>query len=150
VDPGSFGALVPVVGDLLGDDPRDLFDALSGVSSEVVEVGRDQVEGVPTTRYRMTVDGRELSTAMAPGGPSRTWGTVGLDVWIDDDGYVRRLRSELDDPAGGTEPYAFEATVLSYDAPVEVVPPPPQDTVSVEDLLAEDGLGSLAELLGGG
>ena len=133
VDPEAVGGLgAPMVDGLVEADPRSVFDALSDVSSEVTEVGPDQVDGVPTTHYRMTVDARRLGAGAAPGGPAAFDGTAELDVWIDEDGYVRRLRSEID---GST---VFEVTVSSYDDPVEVEPPAPEDTISMDQFLGGD------------
>jgi hypothetical protein len=150
VDPEAFGGLAaPMVDGLVEADPRSVFDALSDVSSEVTEVGPDEVEGVPTTHYRMTIDARRLAPGVGPGGFDGFDGfdgTAELDVWIDDDGYVRRLRSEIGDPAA---PNVFELTVSSYDDPVDVSPPAPEDTVSIDQFLAEGGFGDLGRIIGG-
>lgn len=150
IDTTAFRTMAaPMLDGLVEQDPRSVFDALSEVSSTVTEVGRDEVEGVATTRYRMTIDAARVAAAFVPGGMDGVEGSAELEVWIDDEGYVRRLRSELDGPGGTGDPLVVEVTVSSYDEPVDVVAPPPEETVTLEQFLAQGGLGALGRTITG-
>lgn len=151
IDPSELGPFGPGAVDRFVDqDPRIEFRRIAELASEVTELGRDDVEGVPVTRYRVTVDLAAVAELDEPGQALR--GLEGLDVWVDDEGYLRKARYELDgdtiDMPG--MPLVIESTVLSYDDPVEVEPPPADATVPFGDLLGEGGFGALAEAFGGG
>jgi hypothetical protein len=84
------------------DDPLWLLDALVGVR-DAMEVDREDVRGVPTTHYRLDIDlataDQELATGVIAPGPRsyRSLRALPADVWIDDDGRIRRLSYERED-----------------------------------------------------
>lgn len=133
----SGGPFAGAMDQLVDQDPRLPFDALTDLSSAVTEVERSEVEGVPVTQYRLTVD---VAALAGPDAPSVMDGSADLDVWVDDEGFIRRFRYELDGetidmPAASV---VIDSTVLSYDDPVDVEAPPADATVP------------FAELFGGG
>ena len=131
----------------VNQDPSQLLDYLRATSSEISEVGEEDVRGDPTTHYRARIDldkvpsqvPEEVRPAVRASVAvlKRELGSSSLpvDVWIDREGRVRRLREAV--PARGND---VELTIELYDfgAEVDVELPPEDETVD------------LAELLGGG
>lgn len=129
-------------------DPAEALSFLRAAVEEAGTVGREDVRGTPTTRYRVTVD---LSAAAAQAPPdARTFlqqqvsrlgmDTLPMDVWLDDDGRVRRQSYTIVVPGGAGQPAAPDAVSFTVDyfdfgAPVDVTPPPPEETTDVEELL---------------
>lgn len=126
---------------------------LAGAGDQVQEAGREQVRGVPTTRYRFTADLQ--AAAAATEGDAAAWlrdqiadrgvNRLPCEAWLDDDGRLRRLRYTLDldqSPTAGTATGSaeVETTVEYYDfgRPVDVAPPP-ADQVTDLDALTGDG-----------
>jgi len=116
-------------------NPTDMLSAFDSDNAEVVEIGREQVRGIDTTHYLMTVDVEAMmaeadAEARAeledlgglPGG-----GMLPVDFWIGDDGNVYRFSFAVD---GAAEPDAgFESMVMlwemyDYGADVGIVAPP--------------------------
>jgi hypothetical protein len=95
-------------------DPRELLRGLrrGAISSE--RLGREQVRGVETTRYRVVVDPENVEPEESVGRGT----TATLELWIDDDDLLRRLRgADAEEGALVTEFYAFGE-------PVAIEPPP--------------------------
>jgi hypothetical protein len=84
--------------------------ALRKTAQTIERVGAEDVRGEPTVRYTLTVDCVEEDELLVCEGP-----TAVVDVWIGDDGLVRRIRL----PAG-------DARFFDYGAPLDVAAPPPE------------------------
>jgi len=119
------------------NDPRDVLDALRGLSGEIETVGSDELRGVETTHYRVLLDPVELvreATARNADAASvldRLSQTgvaeVPLDIWIDGNGLVRKLALDVDVPdatssQGGSVSLAFE--LWDYGQRVDIEVPP--------------------------
>lgn len=128
------------IGGLNGFDRTDPAQALAYLrgAGEAEEVGTEEVRGAQTTHYRLTVD-LEEAAARAPeyravieqglqaGGSAE----VPTEVWVDEDGLVRRVRMVYAGvpTAEGTSADVTVTTEL-YDFGTEVsVEPPPRDQV---------------------
>jgi hypothetical protein len=72
---------------LFGQDPAQSFSQLQA-SGQVTKVGDETIGGVDTAHYRGHIDASKLPPALAK--LKATYGPY--DVWIDQDGYVRRMR----------------------------------------------------------
>ena len=140
---GQFGVDSP-------DSPTDLLEALAQMDATVTELGPETVRGVETTRYQAVVD---LETAAAnlppeqqaelaaemPGGLS---GELPVDVWIDNDGLLRRLVIELDEEnmaslgAGATEAGSATVEFELYDVgePMSIEAPPVDQVITADEL----------------
>lgn len=107
--------------------PQRLLALLRGASTRTERVGEEQVRGADTVRYRLEVEceAAELDCDGA---------TAPVDVWVDDDGLVRRI--EVDEQAS-----SFTLEFHALGEPVDVEPPPPGD---VRDLGAVSGSGPCA------
>lgn len=118
------------------DDPTDaerVLGLLRTTGGRLVELGRDAVRGVSVTHYRTTIassdqDGELIEAGFGPGNE--------IDVWIDDDGLVRRTRTST----GGSKPddnVQWELTCTSdyfdFGVPVEVDIPPASEVIEDPD-----------------
>ena len=131
-------------------DPGQYLRWLKATGADVEEIGTESVRGVETTHYRASVDLDKVVETAAPEvrGATRAWidrlkseldsDVVPIDVWVDGDGLVRRIRQEYEIRDTKTE-----ITLELYDFGVEVdaKAPPPDDVVDLGDLL-EGGFGS--------
>ena len=103
--------------------PLWLFDLLRGVT-EASRVGSETVRGRVCTHFRVSVDMARVSAArpdptpLPPGSTFEALGAVPVDVWLDDEGLVRRIRFEHRLPMG-TFTYSLElydfGTTASFD-----------------------------------
>jgi hypothetical protein len=103
------------------NDPRDVLEALRGLSGDIETVGSEELRGVGTTHYRALLDPAQLvreanaSNADAASILDRLSQTgvaeVPLDIWIDGKGLVRKLALDIGVPEatkGGSVSLAFE------------------------------------------
>ncbi|HEY8526766.1 MAG TPA: hypothetical protein VIL48_17480 [Acidimicrobiales bacterium] len=137
-------------------DPEGILALLESATGEVETVGREDVRGEPATHYRATLD-LEAATQQAPDG---RWALlddlagedgqiteVPVDIWVGDDGQLRRLAVETTPALTGTtagdgaSPLSSIGTIrsLTYDAydygdPVRVEIPDPDDTIDASEL----------------
>ncbi len=121
-------------------DPSRLLNALEEVSGSVESLGRKDVRGVGTEGYRLSVDMRRVvdeapaahREALLEELERESRKTIPMQVWIDDEGFARRLT--IFDPED-------EVTLDFYDFGVEVdVQAPPEDQVeSIDNLLTAEG-----------
>jgi hypothetical protein len=100
--------------------PDDLVAELRAEGIEVTEVGADEVRGVATTHYAVTVP--------ADAAPVPTE-AVDLDVWIDGDGLVRRVKIV----ATGDEAFTLDAELFDLGQPVTVTVPPDDQVMDLGD-----------------
>jgi hypothetical protein len=132
-----------------GADPRTLLDFLKGVSGEIETVGSEEIRGVSTTHYRATLDLQNYEQLVPPGQRKELRDMLGellqqaglaempVDVWLDDDGYVRKVELSFSASPEGT-PGAVEASMVfelyDYGADVGIVPPPAADVADMSAL----------------
>jgi hypothetical protein len=110
--------------------PQRLLAMLRDASLQTDRVGEDAVRDVSTVRYRLTVNCRQAEIT-CPGD------TAPVDVWIDDEGFVRRI--ELEDDGS-------PATIEFFDFGVEVdIEAPPADQVADESSIGWGGSSCRAE-----
>jgi hypothetical protein len=95
--------------------PQRLLAMLRRASRETRRVGEEDVRGVETVRYRLEVDCEQAELFDCAGS------TAPVEVWIDDEARVRRIRVEEESSSGTIEFYDF-----GVDAVIE---PPPADQV---------------------
>lgn len=127
--------------DLGVTDGRALLDLLADAGAVEV-VGEDEVDGVATTRHRVEVDPSALDPEALGGGLGGFTGSSELtaepmpvEVWIDADGLVRRLRVEpvVEAEMLGALRMVFDLTLSDLGEPIEVGVPDPA-TVTVVDM----------------
>ncbi|HEY7950406.1 MAG TPA: hypothetical protein VID51_06170 [Solirubrobacterales bacterium] len=107
---------LPTNGDAKGE--LELLEAATG---DVQKLGKEDVRGVPTTRYRGTVDASEnvewLREEGAEDLASRIEeGPLQVEAWIDADGLIRRMRFVKSEPReGGEGPMTIDMRMDFYD-----------------------------------
>ena len=124
--------------------PTDALDLLKSAGS-VQTVGTETLDGTQTTHYKATIDlakaagmvgadaQQAVQHAVAQGAPS----TIPADVWIGDDGYVRKVT--VDDTVGtGTDSATVHLNLgfSNYGTAVNVTAPPSSDTFDATGLVS--------------
>jgi hypothetical protein len=142
----------------MNQNPAELLQFLRGTSDEIEELGEAEVRGVETTRYRATIDLEEAAERAADAGDlpdemreamkagvERMKAQTGLEtlpveVWVDDDGLLRRMQMDLSFPVEAQE-VAMEMTMDLFDfgVDVSVAPPPESQTVDITTLAGGGG-----------
>jgi hypothetical protein len=122
-----------------GQAPGDALAWLRG-SKNAKKLGTETIAGVKATRYRVEVSLVEAVARAAPGERKELqqllrWAkqqgsdvTTQFDVWVGDDGLVRRLTKGLGSSGSIT------MTFSDYGTPVQVEAPPADQTVDVSKL----------------
>lgn len=96
--------------------PDRVLTILRFASTETERIGDDEVRGSSTIRYRVTVDREAADLGDGPGE------TVPVDVWLDENGLVRKI---------GLEDHGADMTIEFFDFGVDVdIEPPPSGDVS--------------------
>ncbi|HEX8743655.1 MAG TPA: hypothetical protein VF712_11020 [Thermoleophilaceae bacterium] len=149
IDPGRLGQLG-------GNDPRQMIDQIRSVGGDVEKLGSEDVRGVATTKYRAEVDIRRYPDRLPP--EQREQARVAVEklvqqtgndsypmtLWIGGDDLVRRVRIEYDfDLPGQEKKGEFSMTMEFFDfgAPVDVAPPPARDVQDLTELAGGAGQG---------
>ena len=128
-------------------DPSKILDSLRGVTGEPEAVGTESVRGVETTRYTADLDLAEAVDAapedqreMIEAQLDQLGETsISVDVWVDDDGLVRRMQLDMGGMLGGTATLTIE--LFDYGQPVDIEVPSPDDVRSLTDGLGIFGDG---------
>lgn len=135
---------------LTGNDPTQALGIFEGVMEDSIErVGEEEVRGSATTHYRATLDLRKaareaeaITDRVAFERFLDSLGTSQLDVdlWVDDDGRLRRYRYDqaLPPEAGGGQA-AIALEYFDYGSDVDVRIPSVEETT---DLLEVIGAGT--------
>jgi hypothetical protein len=138
------------------EDPGKMLDFLGEYGSSLQVVAREDVRGVPTAHARTLVDFRRASEAWyAEEGWSREnidralenepTQPVQVDVWVDGDGLVRRVRTrrtyeppeheQFELPEGWDSSTSVTTTeYFDFGVEVEIHPPPASEVVNAEEL----------------
>lgn len=137
-------AAVPGLGAIIQQarqyDPTQSLSYLQDLA-RVSEVGPETVNGVSTKHYTavMTMRAAFESAAVDDATMQQYVDLTGVDldadvpmeVWIDDQGLVRRTRVQVTTDAFSTD---TTTDILEYGVTVDVTSPPADETVSLEDL----------------
>lgn len=140
---GQFGVDGP-------QSPTDLLQTLADLDATVVEVGRETIRGVETTHYAISIDIETAAAGLSPEEraqleaelPGGFEGELPIDLWIGDDGLLRRLVVELDDlgalgldaDAEGVASVLIEFEIFDVGQPIAIQPPPADQVISTDDL----------------
>jgi hypothetical protein len=126
-------------------DPSQHLLWLTALDPAVSRIAEEEVRGVRTTRYRAAVDLGRLER-QAPPGKEAEWGAyvqmlrdglglefIPVEVWVDDDGRVRRLQHELGFADGRRAAVTTELSDFGVD--VSAKAPPPGQVAALSDLI---------------
>lgn len=106
-----------------GFSPEKLLSMLRSASRETERLGEEDVRGELTVRYRLTVSCEEAALTDCSGE------TAPIEVWIDENGLVRRIWFEDGGSTGTLEFFDFGLAV-------DIQPPPADQVEDSDDLLA--------------
>ena len=132
-------------------DPTQTLEYLKAASSDIQSLGTEDVRGIPTRHFHMTVDLNKIAGEQGLGDSIRSVidllgrSTFPMDVWIDDQGRARRTEVnfsfEPSQAGASAGRISTKETVEYFDfgAPVHVSIPPDSDVVDFSDVLS--GLG---------
>lgn len=129
-------------------DPRQALRFLAGVDGKVDTVGKETLRGARTTHYRTTLDLHKAASAAGQDGDainqlSQQLGTstVPADIWVDDEGRLRRLRYAADLKGGAQADTRIEVSLELFDfgTAVKVTPPPAGQVAEAGGLLGGGG-----------
>jgi hypothetical protein len=133
-----------------GTSTKSSLEMLAG-SGEVHRLGGEKVRGVPTTRYRATIDYKtvaglvagegkdavtaeyeKLAEAMPQGSP--------VEVWIGADGVVRRIRQTMTLPAETGAPVTMELRedLFAFGAEPDIAIPDSSEVFDTTPLVREE------------
>ncbi len=123
------------------------LDALREVA-DVEEIGDEEIDGIPTTHYRATLDPAKVAGALGPleslGGVAKpATGSMPVDLWVDADGHVVRVTQTIDLGAVDAGTITWTLDLREFGAPLELTAP--EGALDLGSLL-----GDLGSLLGGG
>ena len=116
-------------------DPTQALHMLESVG-EVLKAVTEQVSGVDTTEYRGTVDPQKVVAKLSGTGIERFARELGtqpipVQVWIGDDGLVRKLHESLSVGAASLD-MTFELS--DFGTPVNVTAPPAAEVTDISNL----------------
>ena len=129
--------------------PHSTLDYLKAVAGAIETVGTDEVRGVSTTHYRTNVDltkyaklvpeaQREQLSSMLDQLVRQTGlRQIPVDVWVGEDGLVRKLEMTMTMTEPGTNQTAAASMsyeMFDYGKPVHITLPLPAETVDVTAL----------------
>ena len=138
---------------LRNSNPTNTLGYLRGASEDVKEVGEEDVRGTKTTHYRATVDLKKAAAAEPEAKEAidqaiEQLGTSSfpMDVWIDDEGRLRRMRHEIDSSKSPQGQQAAQAgqpvgkvsvdmELFDFGTKVDVAEPPADQVTEFETLL---------------
>jgi hypothetical protein len=144
------------LGQVGGNDPRQMLDQIRSVSGDVEKLGTEKVRGVETTKYRGNVDIRrspdrlpEAQREQARVEVEKLVEQVGsatypMTLWIGKDKLVRRVRIEYGfDIPGQKKQARFSMTMEFFDfgAPIDANPPPAKDVQDLAQLAGQFAAG---------
>jgi hypothetical protein len=119
-------------------------------ANEVEAVGEEDVRGVGTTHYTMTVELAKVAEAAPPEQRAQVQASIDeiisksgvreakTDVWIDDEGLVRRQRIEYQNfrfAPGQEGDMAMTMELFDFGVEVDVTPPPEDEVTDITDLI---------------
>jgi hypothetical protein len=146
----EFGVDLGAVQNPGSGDPRQMFAQLKAMSGDIEEVGTEEVRGVETTHYSGDVEIDNLHKALPPDRQAAARKSIErakevgglkdypLDVWIDDDDQVRRMRIRMEmEPRQQKVTFDFTMDFFDYGTRVDIDIPPEDEVRDVTQLTAQ-------------
>lgn len=132
------------------NDPSQALQYLRAASEDVEEVGKEEVRGVETTHYRMTIDLRKVVERAPEDQREQLRATIDqlieasgietmpTEVWIDEEGLARRIKlayGAMELAPGQTGGMTMTMELFDFGVEVDIQPPPPEDVTDIRELL---------------
>ena len=126
--------------------PTDLLSALRAEGAKVHKLGSATVDGTATTRYRVTVDMAKILESKGLASPmlsraAAQMKSIAANVWIGNDGLVRRVAFVYSTPQGGPR-ISMKMDLYDYGANLAIAAPSSSEVFDATQL-AEQGLPSI-------
>jgi hypothetical protein len=154
-DVGKYAGIdVAQLSQLSQGDPSQMLLYLRGASTDVEEVGTEEVRGAETTHYRAQVDLQKAVEQSLEGISAETQESVRkivgqlieqlgtreipVDAWIDGEGRARKVATTFDVKVPSrTDKLHTEVTMELFDFGIDVTadPPPVEETVDLLELM---------------
>ncbi len=126
-------------------NPTEMMKAFSDENAQIIDLGSEQVRGVNTTHYQITMDVEAMMEdanvdsfeELENLGPLPANGELPVDFWIGDDGNVYRMVLEfvdVDVADAGFESMRMVWEMFDYGANIEIVAPPEEDVTDGDAL----------------
>lgn len=122
-------------------DPSRILQMIQSVGS-VQEVGKEQVDGVDTTKYSGTIDPQKVAKKFGSGQLGKVFTAMGtkaipVSLWVDGDNYVRKLEERLSAqvPGTGTMDMKIALQMSDFGTKVDVTAPPADQTTDLGALI---------------
>lgn len=138
------GINIGSLGQLRSADPSQALQFLKGAVDDMRDVGDESVRGTETTHYRGTLDlNRARSTVSPDVQPAvdsaiQALGsaTIPADVWLDEEGRMRKMRFQIDtDGTGPNAPGTVEFEMYEFGVQADIQPPPPDQITDLATVL---------------
>ena len=145
----SVGVGATGIGQAQAGDPSQTLDYLRGTSDRVTRVGTEDLRGTQTTHYRAVVD-LNKAAERSPTGREQIKSTIKLlgtstqplDVWIDAQGRVRRMKYAVDlskskataSTSAAPGSATFTLDLFDFGVPVQATVPPPDQVADLSAL----------------
>jgi hypothetical protein len=135
------------IAELNSTDPRGQLDVLQKTSTKFANLGQDEIDGELATHYQGQVD---LDTVLSKlDGPSKAeiesllrhsnGSAVPYNVWIADDGYIRRVEMQIAGTSGSQNTtLGLISDFSAYGKPVYVNLPPGNQVTELTDARMTD------------
>jgi hypothetical protein len=132
-----------------GGNPADLLASLTAISGSERKLGAATIRGVPVTGYQVNIDPAKAA-ARVPNWERASFqqfakslgsGTIPVDVWVDGQNQVRRVRLSLSTPGGadvlgapGKTKLVESTDYYDFGVPVHVSAPPAAEVADLSQL----------------
>jgi hypothetical protein len=143
------GSGLPGVGSVGTGSPATMLESLRGVSDDIERVGKEEVQGETTTHFRGTLDmqkaiedapaeqRKEIEAALSQLGGAGD--AIPYDVFVDEEGFVRRFAMDLSGITGAAAEGATGAITIDFfdfGADVDIQVPPAEDVFDATEQMA--------------
>jgi hypothetical protein len=120
---------------IMGQTPTEVLAHLRRASTDVTEVGEEDLNGVATTHYRAEIDIDKLVADRVQKLTDASYKPI--DVWVDDEGRVRRVKldftSKVDPTAAARTHSVLTVDFSDFGTEVDVQVPPARQVVEATD-----------------
>jgi hypothetical protein len=130
---GSSDPIARMFNQMLGQlNPAQAFQAFDAIT-RLDKRGTQEIDGVETTRYTVTVDTRKALQAQGLASqvpPGQLPQTLRYDVWVDEQHLVRRLEMDI-------RGSSVDMTLSQWGQPVDITAPPPGQTTDMGGMMSQ-------------
>jgi len=139
---GQNGNPQPLIADT-PTDPSTVLGFLRGAGDQVNTIGPDTVDGTPTTHYTIlinldkaaAVQNAQTQNAVHVLEQQLGTHTVPAQVWLDNEGRLRKIAIQETTTSNTKISFDFTATLSDFGVPADITAPPTNQTTDLTNLL---------------